>query len=369
MQLNSLKINYFKNYSEESFVFSSKVNIFTGSNGAGKTNILDAIYYLSFTKSFFNVMDSSNVNTHSDYFLVSGEYKNALDGIDNVSCAFKINDRKHFKINNKEYSRMADHVGLFPLVIISPFDSNLINGGGEERRKYIDGVISQFDKAYLELLLDYNKVLQQRNAYLKYLFENRNSDPLQLDIWDEKLVFIGNQIHQKRELFLKEFIPIVKEFYAFITRNSEPVNLEYRSQIYDIAYSDLILNNRNRDISSGYTNGGVHRDDIVLFINGLDVRKFASQGQQKSFVVALKLAQFEYTKIKKGYKPLLLLDDIFDKLDIHRIEQLMKLVSRNEFGQIFITDTNTDRVVKIFNAIEVEPTIYEIENGKISNGG
>lgn len=368
MQINSLKINYFKNYSEENFDFHSKVNVFTGSNGAGKTNILDAIYYLSFTKSYFNSLDTGNVNTSSDYFLISGEYKNSLDGMDIVSCAFKTGDRKHFKINNKEYGRMADHVGIFPLVIISPLDSNLIYGGAEERRKYMDGVISQFDRAYLDLLLDYNKILQQRNAYLKYLFENRHSDMMQLDIWDEKLVDTGNQIFKKRSEFLESFMPMVKEFYDFITRNNEPVSLDYRSQLLEAPFEEIIKANRHRDLSAGHTTSGVHRDDIEFIINNLQARKFASQGQQKSFVVALKLAQFEYTKIKKGFKPLLLLDDIFDKLDIHRIEQLMKLVSRNEFGQIFITDTNTERVKKIFSSIGEDPKVFEIANGRIING-
>lgn len=370
MQLNSLKINYFKNYSQEEFNFTGKVNVFTGKNGSGKTNILDAIYYLSFTKSYFNPSDTGNVNINSDYFLLQGEYKNAMDGNDMVSCAFKIGDRKHFKLNNKEYGRMADHVGLFPLVIISPSDSNLIHGGGDERRKYMDGVISQFDKSYLDLLLDYNKILQQRNSYLKYLYENRRKDSLQLDIWDEKLVETGNEIYFKRKSFLEAFIPMIKQFYAFITNENELVDLDYKSQLLEGDFMEMVLQNRQKDKAVGHTTVGVHRDDIELIINNLQVRRFASQGQQKSFVVALKLAQFEYTKLKKGYKPLLLLDDIFDKLDYNRIAQLMKLVSRNEFGQIFITDTNTERVLNIFQTIGVKPKLYEIDYGKkISENG
>lgn len=368
MQLNKLKINNFKNYTETLFQFADKVNVFTGNNGAGKTNVLDAIYYLSFTKSYFNILDSGNVNNNSDYFLLQGEYKNALDGIDQVSCAYKNEDRKHFKINNKEYSRMADHIGLFPLIIISPVDSNLINGAGEDRRKYIDGVISQFDKSYLDLLLDYNKVLLQRNAFLKYLRENRGADSLQLELWDQKLVEVGTQIFAIRRKFLTDFMPLVREFYAFITRNNEPIEMNYRSQLLEEDFAELLQQNRQRDLLSGHTVSGIHRDDIEMTINGLQVRKFASQGQQKSFVVSLKLAQFEYTKSKKGYKPLLLLDDIFDKLDIHRVEQLMKLVSRNEFGQIFITDTNSERVKLIFDTIGVEPKIFEIKRGAIANG-
>jgi len=342
MQINRLKLHFFKNYKEVEFEFDSKVNIFTGSNGAGKTNVLDAIYYLSFTKSYFNPSDSGNVNNASDYFLVSGEYLNALDSMDKVSCSFKLGDRKHFKMNAKEYGRMADHVGLFPLVILTPLDSTLIYGGSEERRRYLDSVISQFDKAYFEQLLNYNKSLQQRNAFLKYLQENRGADEAQLDIYDSQLQHAGEIIYEKRSSFLASFMPMVREFYRFISLENEEVHLNYKTQMMEMPFAEYLARNRQRDRISGHTSVGVHRDDIEFTINDMAARKYASQGQQKSFVVALKLAQFAYMQEQKGFKPLLLLDDIFDKLDRSRVEQLMKLVSRNEFGQIFITDTNRD---------------------------
>jgi DNA replication and repair protein RecF len=359
MQINRLKIHFFKNYKEAEFEFHPKVNIFTGHNGAGKTNVLDAIYYLSFTKSYFNPSDQGNIRSESEYFLISGDYLNEVDSYDNLSCAFKAGERKRFKVNGKEYGRMADHVGLYPLVIITPLDSNLIYGGAEERRRYIDSVISQFDRKYLEVLLEYNKTMQQRNAFLKYLMENRRADAMQLDIWDQRLAAAGNEIYKKRKDFLEAFMPLVKEFYDFITRNNEPVHLHYRTQLDEAPLETHLAQQRSKDQLAGHTTVGIHRDDVEFTINDLQAKKYASQGQQKSFVVALKLAQFAYMKAKKGYKPLLLLDDIFDKLDIQRIEQLMKLVSRNEFGQLFITDTNKERVQHIFNEIGVEPRIFE----------
>ena len=369
MQITKLSLNFFKNYTQENFLFSERVNIFTGNNGAGKTNALDAIYYLSFTKSYFNPLDSQNINNDSDYFQISGVYKNTLSSSDEVSCAIKRNEHKRFKLNKKEYSRMADHIGLFPLVIISPMDSTMIYGGSEERRRYIDGVISQFDKAYLDVLLDYNKVLQQRNAFLKYLAENRSADNSQLEIWDEKLAFLGEEIHIKRKLFLDEFIPIISNFYNFISEEKERVGIAFRSHLNEGKMIELLKENRQKDLALRHSSIGIHRDDLVFTINDFPLKKYGSQGQQKSFLIALKLAQFEYTKNKKGFKPLLLLDDIFDKLDIFRVEQLMKLVSRNEFGQIFITDTNKSRIERVFEGIKVQPKIFEIEYGKIQEDG
>lgn len=369
MQITKLNLNYFKNYIQEEFYFSERVNVFTGNNGTGKTNVLDAIYYLSFTKSYFNPLDSQNINNDSEYFQISGTYKNALSSSDEVSCAIQRNERKRFKLNKKEYGRMADHIGLFPLVIISPLDSSMIYGGSEERRRYIDGVISQFDKAYLEVLLDYNKVLQQRNAFLKYLTKNPSADSSQLEIWDDKLSFLGEEIHAKRKVFLDEFIPIIREFYSFISEEKEHVGIVYRSHLNEGKMIDFLKENRKKDITLGHSSTGIHRDDLVFTINDFPLKKYGSQGQQKSFLVALKLAQFEFTKNKKGFKPLLLLDDIFDKLDIFRVEQLMKLVSRNEFGQIFITDTNRSRIERVFEGIAIQPKIFEIENGKIQGNG
>ncbi|OIP01549.1 MAG: DNA recombination protein RecF [Bacteroidetes bacterium CG2_30_33_31] len=367
MQINKLSLNYFKNYLEEEFEFSKKVNIFTGNNGAGKTNVLDAIYYLSFTKSYFNSIDNQNINHGSKYFMINGTYNNSLDTVDTVNCAVQQNERKRFRLNKKEYSRMADHIGAFPLVIISPMDINMIFGGSEDRRKYIDSVISQFDKTYLDILLSYNKVLLQRNAFLKILSENKNTEISQLDIWDEKFAFLGNEIYAKRKQFLIDFIPMIRNYYGFISLENEKAGIEYLSHLSEGDFLSLLKENRNKDIMMRYSNVGIHRDDLIFTLDNFTLKKYGSQGQQKSFLVALKLSQFEYTKLKKGFKPLLLLDDIFDKLDFIRIQQMMKLVSRNEFGQIFITDTNRSRIEKVFEGIDVEIKIFEIDNAKIIN--
>lgn len=367
MYLNKLSLNNFKNYEGVLFNLSPKVNVFTGMNGAGKTNILDAIYYLSFCKSYFNIIDSQNILHGCEYFMVNGEYINNLDSIDTVTCSFKLNDRKHFKLNKKEYDRLADHIGLIPLVIITPSDSNLVYGGSEDRRKYVDGVISQFDKSYLDTLIDYGKVVQHRNAFLKILSDDPRADITQLDIWDAKMSSLGTRIFDKRKEFLEEFIPLVGEYYSFISGGKELIDLEYESSLKEGSFEQKLSDNRRKDLLLKYSSVGVHRDDLIFKIDGYPVKKFGSQGQQKSFLVALKLAQFMFTKSKKGYKPLLLLDDVFDKLDILRIQQLMKLVSKNEFGQIFITDTSLDRVAKIFEEINVDIKYFEIENGHVLN--
>lgn len=365
MQINKLHLSNFKNYSEAEFEFSDRINIFTGENGAGKTNILDAIYYLSFCKSYFNPIDSQNIRHETDYFAIKGHFLNQSESEDIVLCSVKRNDKKKISLNKKEYERFADHIGNFPLVIISPSDSQMIYEGGDERRRYMDSVISQFDKNYLEQLIGYNKILQQRNAVLKQLADNRNQDMTILDVWDEQLVRYAAYIYKTRNEFLEEFIPVMREYYGFISNEKEKVSIEYKSQLTNKDFLQELKFNRKKDIAFGHTTIGIHRDDIQFVINYFPLRKYGSQGQQKSFLVALKLAQFEYTFKKKGFKPIVLLDDIFDKFDIHRVEQLMKLVSKNQFGQIFITDTNKERIDKIFEKIEVEVKTFLMVNGKI----
>lgn len=366
MQLNKLQLINFKNYTETVFQFSERINIFVGDNGAGKTNILDAIYYNSFCKSYFNPIDSQNTRHGEDFFSIKGIYTNGNESKDEILVAVKRNERKRVKLNSKEYSRLADHIGLFPLVMISPSDSNMIYGGSEDRRKYIDGVISQFDHHYLDTLLNYNKVLMHRNALLKALNLNRSMDLSNLEVWDDKMAFLGNQIHKKRQSFLKEFIPIVAHYYQFISNEKEEAGIEYRSQMNDADFQQLLTENIKKDLALKHCSIGIHRDDLVFTINGFPLRKYGSQGQQKSFLIALKIAQFEYMKQKKGFKPLLLLDDVFDKLDYTRVQQLMKLVSRNEFGQIFVTDTNKERVERIFKDIDVKWSIFNIKDGGIN---
>jgi len=366
MRLDQLLINQYKNNKESLLDFSPKVNIFVGDNGAGKTNVLDAIYYLSFCKSPFNTLDNSNILHGESHFVLRGEYSNHEQGSDKVHISFAKGDRKKIKRNDKEYDRIADHIGEFPLVIISPMDASLIIGGSEERRKYIDGVISQFDRHYLNTLLSYNKVLQQRNALLKGMVTNRSNDFSFLEILDSQLCEYGDAIYKKREAFLKDFIPLIKDYYLFISNEKEVAGIRYRSQLKDSAFVSLLKENHQRDLSLRHTSVGIHRDDLVFELDKYSIKKIGSQGQQKSFLIALKIAQFEYIRNKKGYKPLLLLDDIFDKLDYKRVHQLMNLVSRNEFGQIFITDTNKERVESIFSEIEVDKNIFNVNEGIIT---
>lgn len=366
MYLYNLKLNNFKNYSEAEFELSEKINCFIGDNGAGKTNVLDAIYYLSFCKSYFNPVDSQNIRHGEDFFAVHGNYFRNGDKKDQISCLQKRSTRKIFKRNKKEYDRLADHIGLLPLVMISPYDRDLINEGSEARRKYIDGVISQFDKLYLDNLLNYNKALSQRNILLKKFAETGKFDMSSVEIWDEQLIKYGNNIYEKRKSFLNEFIPIFQHYFSFISGGSEKVSVDYASQLHEENLQNLLGANLDRDRLVKYTTSGTHKDDLDFKIEGYPVKKFGSQGQQKSFVIAIKLAQFEYTKNIKGFKPILLFDDIFDKLDDKRVEMIIKLVSDNSFGQVFITDTQRKRIEKLFSRVKIDHKIYEISNGNAS---
>jgi DNA replication and repair protein RecF len=345
---------------------SPKVNCFVGPNGAGKTNILDAIYYLSFCKSFFNPADNQNIRHEAPFFTINGSYRRN-GGNDIIQCIQQRNARKQFKINKKEYERLADHIGLFPLVIITPSDSVLIQGGSEERRKYIDSVISQFDRLYLDDLLNYNKVLAQRNYLLKTFADHNNFNPTTLSVYDDKLSELGTQIFNKRRNFLSSFLPVFSYYYAFISREQEGVEIEYQSGLFEMPMHQLLTSSVQQDRVLRYTSCGIHKDELVFKISGHPVKRFGSQGQQKSFLVAIKLAQFDYICKLKGYMPILLLDDIFDKLDVNRIQQIMKLVSENSFGQIFITDTHRERIEYIFNEIQTEVKIFEVRNGSITD--
>lgn len=364
MYLHKLKLNNFKNYPATELQFSEKINCFIGDNGAGKTNILDAIYYLSFCKSYFNPIDSQNIRHGEDFFAVHGNYFRNAEKKDNISCIQKKNTRKHFKRNKKEYERLADHIGLLPLVMISPYDRDLINEGSEARRKYIDGVISQFDHLYLDNLLKYNKALNQRNILLKRFAEANYFDHSSLEIWNEQLIKYGYNIYERRKNFLDDFIRIFQHYFGFISGGKEKVSIEYNSQLHEENLENLLGASLDKDRILKYTTTGVHKDDLDFRIEDYPVKKFGSQGQQKSFVIAIKLAQFEYTKNIKGFKPILLFDDIFDKLDDQRVGMIIQLVSEDSFGQVFITDTQRKRIEKLFHEVKIDHKIYEIENGK-----
>lgn len=364
MFLKKLKLSNFKNYTEAEFGFSSKINCFIGNNGAGKTNILDAIYYLSFCKSYFNSVDTQNILHDSPFFAIHGDYNKNNNGGDTISCIQKRNHKKKFKLNDKEYDRLSDHIGFYPLVMISPYDRDLINEGSEVRRKFIDSVISQFDKLYLDDLINYNKVLQQRNILLKKFAEKNFFDNSSLEIWDAQLINLGKKIHNTRSAFLTEFKPLFQYYFNYISNGKEKVEILYDSQLTVDPFEKLLADSLDKDRITRYSNVGIHKDDLSLQIENYPVKKFGSQGQQKSYVVAMKLAQFEYTKNIKGFKPVLLLDDIFDKLDDIRVKQIIHLVSDNSFGQAFITDTQQERVENIFKQVNIDHKIFKIIDGQ-----
>ncbi|MFC2101797.1 DNA replication/repair protein RecF [Bacteroidota bacterium] len=360
MYLHKINLYNFKNYPEAEFVFSKKINCFVGNNGVGKTNLLDAIHYLSFCKSYFNPSDAQNIRHEADFFAIHGNYYRQNDTIEQLQCIQKRHHRKKFLYNKKEYERLADHIGQFPLVMISPSDRDLINDGSELRRRYIDSVISQFDKLYLDDLINYNKALNQRNALLKSFAERRYFDLESLEIWNEKMISLGTTIFNRRKSFLGEFIPLFQHYFSFISGGKEQVDMIYQSQLHAGSIEELIKQAVDRDRSAQYSTVGIHKDDLEFQLDGFPLKRFGSQGQQKSYVIAVKLAQFEYTRKVNGFKPILLLDDIFDKLDDHRVQQVIRLVNENSFGQVFITDTQEENIRKIFDPLEIEHEVFRI---------
>lgn len=367
MYIKDLRLTNFKNYHEANLSFTDKINCFIGANGAGKTNLLDAIHYLSFCKSYFNPIDSQNIRHGEDFFAIHGIYlKNGNENTGKISCVQKRNQRKQFMLNGKEYDRLADHIGSYPLVMISPYDRDLINEGSEARRKYVDSVISQFDKLYLDNLINYNKALYQRNSLLKEFAERRYFDRNLIEVWDGQLIKYGTAIHQKRRDFIRDFLPVFNQYFSIISGGRETVSIDYDSQLHLQEFNQILLESIEKDKAMRYTTAGIHKDDLIFKIDAYPVKRFGSQGQQKSFVIAIKLAQFEYTRNVKGFKPILLFDDIFDKLDENRVTQLVQLVSNDSFGQVFISDTQYDRINKLTASLPIAYQIWEIEAGAAS---
>jgi len=365
MYLQQLSVINFKNYTQAELTFSDGVNALLGNNGAGKTNLLDAIHYLSLCKSYFNPIDSQQIKQGADFFIITGtfERKNQTEAI---ACSVKRNQKKQFKRNKKDYQRLADHIGLLPLVMVSPYDISIIIEGSEERRKFIDNVISQTDNQYLDELIGYNKVLMNRNALLKQIADTGKYDPTLMEILDEQLINLGERIFNKRKTFMEVFTGIFNQYYVFLSDNAEQVELSYESQLLTDDFAVLLKKNIEKDRLLERTTVGIHRDDLQFVIHGMPMKKFGSQGQQKSFLIALKLAQYRFLTQEKGFKPLLLLDDIFDKLDDHRVTKLMQMVSDNNFGQVFITDTSTNRVKNIFENIGVKVKLFNVKEGEIN---
>ncbi|NVJ88189.1 MAG: DNA replication and repair protein RecF [Flavobacteriaceae bacterium] len=348
MYLQRISIVNFKNIASQTFNFKEKINCFLGNNGVGKTNILDAIYYLSFTKSYFNAIAIQNIKHGENFFMIEGEYL-INDRKETIICSLKKGQKKVLKRNGKLYEKFSEHVGQIPLVIISPADRDLVIEGSETRRKFIDAVISQQNKTYLKNLIAYNKTLSQRNALLKYFAANRTFDAFNLEIYNEQLIDLGSKIYEVRKTFLEEFIPIFNAKYQIISDDKEQVNLNYKSQVHEASIKDLLEKSLEKDKILQYTSTGIHKDDLSFEIGNYPIKKFGSQGQQKSFLIALKLAQFEFIKKQSGLMPILLLDDIFDKLDEQRVSHIVNLVNNDEFGQIFITDTHLERTENIIN--------------------
>ena len=361
MILRKLSILNYKNIAEATLELSPKMNCFIGRNGMGKTNVLDAIYYLSFCRSASNPIDSQVIRHEEPFFMLEGNYDEDLC----ISVAMKRGTKKHFKRNKKEYKRLSEHIGLIPLVVVAPSDTLLIEGTSEERRRLMDMVISQYDRSYIDALSRYNNAHQQRNTLLK--MEDEEPDPLLMQLWEEQMAESGEELYQKRKAFVDELIPVFQDYYQRISGGQERVGLSYVSHCQRGPLLDVIQRDRMKDRAVGYSLHGVHRDDLEFTLDGHPMRREGSQGQNKTYVIALKLAQFDFLKRTASQTtPLLLLDDIFDKLDAERVEQIVRLVSSDSFGQIFITDTNRDHLDQILRNSALDYRIFHVENGEIN---
>ena len=364
MFLKYLTAFNFKSYSQVEVNLHPKLNCFVGDNGQGKTNLLDIIYYLSICKSAFNPIDTQNIKHSEDFFILQGRYERD-EKEENIFCAVKQSEGKVFKRNNKEYPRLADHVGLLPVVIISPADLSLIIEGSDERRKYINSVIAQFDKLYLEELIRYNRVLAQRNKLLKDIAYKGGYSVDLFEVLDSQLVMMGETIFNKRKDFVDKLIPIFQKYYTAISGREEQVKLVYQSHLEDEDFKMLLGNSFSKDCLLQFTSIGIHKDDLTLILNDHPIKKEGSQGQQKTYLIALKLAQFEFMQNISKVKPILLLDDIFDKLDVSRVENFIKLVSDDSFGQIFITDTNKERLNEILDKLHSGYKLFKVDSGLV----
>ncbi|OIQ16266.1 MAG: DNA recombination protein RecF [Flavobacterium sp. MedPE-SWcel] len=346
MYLKNLSLLNYKNISESNYEFDSKINCFVGKNGVGKTNVLDSIYHVAYGKSYFNPLAVQNIKHGEDFFVIDSTFlKN--ERTENIVCSLKKGQKKVLKRNSKAYDKLSEHIGFIPLVIISPSDSDLIVDGSETRRKFIDSVISLLDAPYLQQLINYQKTLSQRNALLKYFALNHTFEKETLEIYNDQLNTLGQNIFEKRKQFLKDFIPIFNHHHKIITGSAENINLSYQSQLHEKSLNDLFDENLQRDRVLQYTSVGTHKDDLSFEIDEHPIKKFGSQGQQKSFLIALKLAQFEFIKKQSGVAPILLFDDIFDKLDETRVAQIVQMINDKTFGQIFISDTHPERTEEI----------------------
>ncbi len=362
MYIEKLSLINFKNYEEASIQLHARVNCFVGNNGVGKTNLLDAVYYLCMCKSYFNTSDQYTIRQGQNFMVLQGDFCHNQQ-TDELYCGLKAEKSKQFRKNKKEYQRLTDHIGNYPVVMVSPADSALITEGSEERRRYMNAVIAQYNREYLEQTIQYNKLLAQRNRLLKEMKGYGASDEL-LEIYDMQLVPLGRSIAQVRMLFVEELSRVFKHYYELISGGLEKVEIAYQSQLLQDDFEELLKSNLSRDRSAQFSTVGIHKDDLELTMNGISIRKVGSQGQQKTFLVALKLAQFEFLKQIKGIKPILLLDDIFDKFDVERVSHILRLVTDEPFGQILITHTNEMRMRDLLKAYNGSYALFKVENGK-----
>ena len=358
--LKQLTLNHFRNYDQAVLELSSGLNCIVGSNGMGKTNLLDAVYYLSFCKAFNNLPDSQVITHGEEFFMLNGKYElNEMP--EDIRCGYKLKGRKSFKRGGKEYQRLSDHIGLLPIVMLTPADSELLQGGSEERRRLMDMIIAQFDKPYLDALIRYNTALNQRNTLLK-------QDPPCTDIslyriWEEQMDYYGQLIFKSRKRFIEQFEPVFQEFYSQISQDQEQVSLTYTSHFEKGSLLPLLDEVRSRDTALGYTTRGIHKDELVMRLGNCLIKQVGSQGQNKTFLVGLKLAQFDYLCKQGLTTPILLLDDIFDRLDAKRVEQIIRLVASERFGQIFITDTNREYLDRIIEKVPGQYKLFNVEEG------
>lgn len=359
LQLNHLSLINYKNIEAKTFDFDKKINCFVGNNGIGKTNILDSIYHLALGKSYFNPISSQNIRHGEDFMVVEGGFEKN-DKKESIVCSLKRGQNKILKKNGKAYEKFSDHIGYIPLVIISPSDRDLIIEGSSTRRKFMDSVISQSNKSYLTQIINYQKIVSQRNALLKYFALNHTFDGETLSVYNQQMCELATPIFKARKAFIEEFTPIFKDRYQSISSGTELVDAVYQSTLIDSELETQLAENIQRDRVLQYTSCGIHKDDLRFEIDGHPIKKFGSQGQQKSFLIALKLAQFDFIKNQSNVPPILLLDDVFDKLDEERVAHIIKLVDDSEFGQIFISDTHPDRTEAVIKESHQSYKIFRL---------
>ena len=359
LRLQRIFVTHFKNYRFSPFEFNKNVVGISGLNGTGKTNLLDAIYYCCFTKSYFSASDALNTNFGETGFRLEAHFENN-NNPQKIICIQRGNTKKEFSVNDVLYDKLAEHIGMIPAVFIAPDDAEIITGGSEGRRRYLDTVICQVDNEYLQQLIIYNKVLQQRNSLLKRFAEQGKTDDALLEILNRQLIVPGKIVFEKRSAYTQILIPLIESFYHRIADNDEEIIFTYTSSLQKESFDDLLLRMYERDRILQRTGGGIHKDDISFSLNGQLFKNIASQGQRKSLLFALKLAQFQVLKNHKSFCPLLLLDDVFEKLDEKRMHRLLHWVCKENDGQVFITDTHSSRLTQVFDALEIEGQMIEL---------